>query len=191
MGREIERDHLALSSHGWIIHNSVVLATITSSSVKKHDFLRALATKLIEYLGLSPYRSIDIDIFASDMIFIDETLLIALKYRVRLILVYNLLGQVRLKVRVGLGATIVEIFDIELEFHTFLDKGVSFTSTEMKMLKWSWIGVHKARKGANRFSSLANSAPTHASPGFSTLRHPFRYSRDVLVGCVVLLPRRF
>ena len=44
---------------------------------------------------------------------------------------------------------------------------------------------------ANRFSSLANSAPTHASPGFSTLRHPFRYSRDVLVGCVVLLPRRF
>lgn len=73
MGREIERDHLALSSHGWIIHNSVVLATITSSSVKKHDFLRALATKLIEYLGLSPYRSIDIDIFASDMIFIDDS----------------------------------------------------------------------------------------------------------------------
>ena len=54
----------------------MILATITSSSVKKHDLLISLAGLLVKDLAFAPHRRRDIDVAANDAVLVQLVLLV-------------------------------------------------------------------------------------------------------------------
>lgn len=69
MGREIEGDHSAFLHHTRIIHHTVISIAVTSSCVIKDNGNESVTRGLIENLGPSPYRGINIYVASDDVVF--------------------------------------------------------------------------------------------------------------------------
>jgi len=76
---QIKGDHGALLAHAGVVHDAVVLSTVAAGGVQEHDLLRSSAGRFVEDFRAAPDWSIDVDVFARDVVLIGLGLFVLLQ----------------------------------------------------------------------------------------------------------------